>query len=115
MRYSAVLVVLLVLVGCSEPRKEVKLGEVLPNIPVPPNGEVVSREGGEDAIKIRFRTPASPEQVATYYRELLSREPWRLVSDVKTQDGAVALYAEQNGPPLWVTIRKAEGAPGSFV
>jgi hypothetical protein len=28
----------------------------------------------------------------------------------------VALYAEQkDGPPLWVTIRKAEGAPGSFV
>jgi hypothetical protein len=27
----------------------------------------------------------------------------------------VALYAEQDGPSLWVTIRKASGASGTFV
>jgi hypothetical protein len=27
----------------------------------------------------------------------------------------VALYAEQDGPPLWVTIRKADGAEGTLV
>jgi hypothetical protein len=76
---------------------------------------VVSREGGEDAIKVRFRSSLQPDQIAAYYREVLSKAPWRLVSDAREQDGGIALYAEQDGPPLWVTIRKAEGASGTFV
>lgn len=106
---------LLVLAGCSEPRKEPKLSETLPNLPAPPNSDVISREGGEDALKIRFRSSLQPDQVAAYYREVLSNTPWRLVSDTREQDGGIALYAEQDGPPIWVTIRKADGAEGTYV
>jgi hypothetical protein len=115
MRKPLLVATLLLLAACSEPRKEPKLGEAIPNLPVPPNAEVISREGGEEAIKIRFRSSQPPEQVADYYRNVLSKEPWRLVSDTRDQDGGVALYAEQDGPPLWVTIRKADGAEGTFV
>ena len=115
MKKPLLLISILVLAACSEPRKEAKLGETIPNLPVPPSSDVVSREGGEDAIKIRFRSTLDPEALATYYRGVLSKEPWRLISDTKEQDGGVALYAEQDGPPLWVTIRKAEGASGTFV
>ena len=106
---------ILALAACAEPRKGPKLSETIPNLPAPPNADVILREGGEDAIKIRFRSSLDPEQIATYYRTVLSKAPWRLVSDTKEPDGGVALYAEQDGPPLWVTIRKADGASGTFV
>ena len=106
----------LLLAACSEPRPPAaQFSDVMPNIPVPPESEVISREGGPDAIKLRFRSSQTPEQLAEYYRNELSRGAWRLVSDAVTQDGAIALYAETNGPPLWITIRKADGAPGTFV
>ena len=115
MRKSLLVAAMLLLAACSEPRKEPQLGEALPFIPVPPSSQVVSREGGEDAIKIRFRSTEDPDKIAAYYRDLLSKPPWRLVSDTREQDGGVALYAEQDGPPLWVTIRKADGAEGTLV
>ncbi len=115
MRKPLLVATVLLLGACSETRKEPQLGEAIPYLPVPPSAEVVSREGGEEAIKIRFRSTQDPDKIAVYYRDLLSKPPWRLVSDTREQDGGVALYAEQDGPPLWVTIRKADGAAGTFV
>lgn len=115
MRKSLLLVSILVLAACAEPKKGPTLGETIPNLPAPPNSDVIAREGGEDAIKIRFRSSLDPDQIAGYYRTILSKAPWRLVSDTREQDGGVALYAEQDGPPLWVTIRKADGASGTYV
>lgn len=115
MKKSLLFLSLLALAACREPQKTPQIGETLPNIPVPPSADLISREGGEDAIKLRFRSTLDPEEVATYYRNLLSKEPWRLISDTKEQDGGVALYAEQDGPPMWVTIRKASGTSGTFV
>ncbi len=104
------------LVACAEPpKKQAQVGETLPNLPLPPGGEVVSREGGEDALKIRFRSDIAPDQLVAYYRGVLGKPPWRLVSDTPSPDGAVTLYAEQDGPSIWVTVRKAEGAAGTFV
>jgi hypothetical protein len=106
----------LLLLGCTEPKPRPRLADVMPTIPLPPGAEVLASEGGEDALKIRLRSPAPPEPLATYYRDLLSQKPWRLVSDTRMADGGIALYAEQdNGPPLWVTIKKAEGAQGTLV
>ena len=115
MQKPLLLLALAAALACSEPQKTAKLSETIPNLPAPPNADVVSREGGTDALKVRFRSSLDPDQVAAYYREVLSRAPWRLVSDTKEQDGGVALYAEQDGPPLWVTIKKADGASGTFV
>jgi hypothetical protein len=115
MRTSLLLISLLGLAACAEPKKAPKLSETLPNLPAPPNSDVISREGGDEAIKLRFRSSLAPDQVAAYYREVLSKTPWRLVSDTREQDGGIALYAEQDGPPLWVTIHKADGAEGTFV
>ncbi len=104
------------LMACAEPpKKQAQVGETLPNLPLPPNGEVISREGGEDALKFRFRSDVPPEPMLQYYRDVLGKPPWRLVSDTPAPDGSVTLYAEQEGPSIWVTIRKADGAAGSFV
>jgi hypothetical protein len=46
---------------------------------------------------------------------MLSQGNWRLVSDLKNPDGSIALYAEQNGPPLWARIWKPKDRPGTMV
>lgn len=106
---------LLLALACSEPKKMPEIGETIPNLPLPPSAEVLSREGGDDALKLQFRSSSAPDEVASYYRAILSKAPWNLVSDNTQPDGTIALYAEQAGPPLWVTIRKADGASGTIV
>ena len=115
MRLLRPLILTLALAACSEPKKQVDISEAIPNLPLPPAGDLISKEGGEDALKLRFRSTDSPAAVADYYRNVLSRPPWSLVSDVTAPDGVISFYAEQAGPSLWVTVRKADGAAGSFV
>ena len=116
MRLRFLATAIILTLGCgSEPPKLPKLSETMPNIPIPPEAEVVSKSGGEDVLQIRFKTTLDPESTADYYRTFFSRNPWRLVSDTKTADGAIAMYAEGSGPPMWVTIRKAVGTSGSTV
>jgi hypothetical protein len=37
------------------------------------------------------------------------------VSDTKSADGTISLYAERNGPPLWVNIRKDPEGNGTLM
>jgi hypothetical protein len=116
MRRTLLLVLVAGLIACRESKPEARLSQTLPTLLVPPGATVISREGGEDALKIRFRSELTPEQVAEYYRNVLSKDPWNLVSDTPDREGKIALYAERpNGPPLWVSIGKATGASGTFV
>jgi hypothetical protein len=106
------------LLACgSEPRAPElpRFNEAFSTLPLPPNAEFVSRSGSSDALQITLRTPEDPEKVAGYYRAMLTRGNWRLVSDLKNPDGATVLYAEQDGPPLWVRISKPTDRPGSLV
>ena len=91
------------------------MSDALPVLLVPPASQVVGRAGSEDALQITFRSQWDEEDLAGYYRELLSQEPWDLVSDVEDREGATVLYAERDGPPLWIRINKAVGAAGSLV
>jgi hypothetical protein len=81
---------------------------------LPQHPELVARAGGADALQLTLFSPAEFEQVTEFYRTVLSKEPWRLISDKKNQDGSVVLYAEQRGPPLWVRIWKL-GDRGTMV
>lgn len=109
----------LILLACgSEPRADQPpppdLAKAFSNLPLPPEPELVSRAGGSDALQLTVHTPADFDQVADYYRRVLSGEHWRLVSDRKNPDGSIVLYAEQDGPPLWVRIWKL-GDRGTMV
>jgi hypothetical protein len=113
---KTILVLLLLLSACSErPKQEASIFEAFSVITVPPSSQLLNREVGEEAIKLRFRSELSPDDVAAFYRGQLVRSPWRLVSDVKQADGTISLFAEQDGPPLWVSIRRAPGSSGSLV
>jgi hypothetical protein len=107
-----------VLTGCnSEPRapRPPEFTQAFSSLPLPPNPEFVSRAGGADALQITVRSSAEMTQVADFYRGVLTQGNWRLVSDIKNADGSTALYAEQDGPPLWVKIWQAGDRPGTMV
>ena len=84
------------------------------NLPLPRDPELVSRAGSTDALQLTLHSPAGVDEVTEYYRTVLSNTPWRLVSDRKNPDGSTVLYAEHNGPPLWVRIWKL-GDRGTMV
>jgi hypothetical protein len=102
------------LAGCRDkPPKPAELSQAMPNLPLPPQPSFVQRSAGPDAVQIVLKSPATPEQVAAYYRDVFKRGKWRLVKDTKDRDGATVLLADQDGPPLWVRIRPA--SQGSLV
>ena len=95
--------------------KEPRIGQVFPNLPLPPDPQLVERSGSKDALQLTVRSPSDIGLVTNFYRDALSGGKWRLVSDVKSPDGSTSLYAEQDGPPLWVRIWKSEDQPGTMV
>jgi hypothetical protein len=99
----------LALAGCkdrpaSEAVKTPDVGQVFPHLLVPPQATLVSRSGSEDALQLVFETPVAREQVLGYYRANLTRNPWQLIGDTPSEDGAVVLFAERNRVPLWIRI-----------
>lgn len=101
--------------GDAPPPKSPEFAEVFPNLPLPPQATFVSRAGGEDALQITLRSPVAVEQVESYYRKTFKEKGWRLVNDSRDGEGGIVLFVEQDGPPLWVRIRKAEGGSGTLV
>lgn len=76
---------------------------------------MVSRAGSADALQLTVYSPSETARVTDFYRSALTQGTWRLVSDIKSPDGSTALYAEHDGPPLWVRIWKANDRPGTMV
>ncbi len=60
-------------------------------------------------------SPSETAEVVKYYRDVLSKGRWRLVSDQKRPDGKVMLYAEQDGPPIWVSVWPTTDSAGTMV
>jgi hypothetical protein len=89
--------------------------EALPFVPLPPQATFVGRSGGPDALQITVRSPLKPDDITAYYRQLLKRGGWHLLSDAKDREGATVLFAEKKGPPLWIRIQQAEDGNGTLV
>ena len=111
-----VVIVVLALMACRDrPPEPPKIGEVFPNLPLPPEASLVSRSGGSDAIQLTFRSPYKAKDVEAYYRAALTRGGWRLVNDMRDRDGSALLLAEQDGPPLWVRIHSTDDSAATIV
>jgi len=117
MRYRHLALAAILVAACNpDPSHEVaSVGQALPNLPLPPQAEVVSRAGSPTALQITFRSAVGPDEVLAYYRSILSEGGWSLESDTPDAAGASALYAVNGGHPLWVRIMRNPGAPGSIV
>ena len=108
--------VILALVACKDKGPQApKLSQVFPNLPLPPNASVVSRSGGADALQITLMSSAKAKDVETYYRAMLSKNGWRLMNDMRDKDGSVVLFAERDGPPLWVRIKSTDDSVATMV
>jgi len=108
-----------VLLACRSEARESQppppgLPKVFSNLPLPRDPELVSRAGSADALQLTVHSTAGVDEVTEYYRTVLSNTPWRLVSDRRNPDGSTVLYAEHDGPPLWVRIWKL-GDRGTMV
>jgi hypothetical protein len=95
--------------------KTASMHDALPFIPLPPEATFVSRSGGPDALQITVRSPAQADAITAYYRGVLQKGGWHLVSDAKDKDGATVLFAEKKGPPLWIRVQPAEDGKGTLV
>jgi hypothetical protein len=109
----------LLLVACKPEHRSAQppppdLTKAFRNLPLPPDPELVARSNGSDALQLTIHSPANIDEVTAFYRQVLSGEHWRLISDRTNPDGSTALYAEQDGPPLWVRIWKL-GDRGTMV
>ena len=100
---------MLALAGCKDdpPPKPPDFAEAFPNLPLPPSPKLVSTSGGAGALQLTMTSAARVEQVLGYYKSVFGKKPWRLVNEGKGPGGATVLLAEQNGRPLWVTVRQA--------
>jgi hypothetical protein len=110
------LVLCAALAACADKTpKMARVSEALPNIPFPPQASFVGRAGGPDALQITLRSPAGADAVGNYYRGVFKTGNWKLMNDAKDAEGAIVLFAQQNGPPLWVRIYPAAEGGGSMI
>src|SRR5690349_8585163 len=113
------LLICVALAGCADksPKntKIARLHDALPVLPLPPEPDIVSQAGGPDVLQVTVRSPAKSDVVEAYYRQTFKTGGWHLVSDAKDAEGAVVFLAEQNGPPLWVRVRKTQDGQGTLV
>lgn len=107
----------LVLAACSGERKidTPQLADVMPVVPLPPDSRLVGRVGSDEALQFTFLSRYSQEDMVSTYRRMFTAAPWTFISDAEAPDGAVILYVENDGIPLWVRITRTSGAPGSTV
>jgi hypothetical protein len=97
------------------PAKSPDTFTVFPNLPLPPGAKFVSRAGSSDALQLTMFSPNEATYVVEYYRDVLSKGQWRLVSDQKKPDGKVILYAERDGPPIWISVWPTTDSAGTMV
>ena len=106
------------LIACRDRNKPPKLpplDEAFSQLVLPPNATLIGRSGSQDALQLSFRSTADRNTLVAYYRDALSRRPWTLVSDTQDSTGAVTLYAEEPGPPMWVRIAPDPAGKGVLV
>ena len=87
--------------------------EVLPNLPLPPEGTLLTTQSSPEAMSVVSVTEVAVDSVLTYYRMILGKEPFRLINET-TADSITSFYVEQDGPSLWITVQR-NGPKGSMV
>lgn len=78
-----------------------------------PNSSLVNVSAGEDAAEISLSSPDSITRVVDWFRRALPLNGWRLLRDVRDQNGTVSMYAEHDGRPLWITLQPNVGGAGT--
>ena len=118
MRHSAV-ILMLALAGapaCNRPQSpdtRAMVQKSLHDVLVYPRSTVVDAASGTDAAQVTLTTLDSVGKVARWFREELTLNGWVLENDVTSGDGSIAITASKGSRPLWITLRRNVGGPGS--
>jgi len=79
-----------------------------------PHSTLVSISTGTDAAEATLVTDDAPERVARWFRDMLPMNGWQLRNEGKGAAGAVTIYAEKAGRPLWLTLKPNAGGAGTI-
>lgn len=102
------------LVGCHKAKpKEIDLARAFPNLPLPPEPQILTADRGTEAMQIIVVSPVTADSAVAYYRTVLSTDPFRLINEQKSGK-MTTFYAEQDGPSLWVSVAP-NGTAGSQI
>jgi hypothetical protein len=116
-RLASILCAVALLAACERPRQDQRARElaaqVLSDMLTYPGSGVVSVAAGEDAAEVVLTTPAGVDTVAAWYRSLLQLNGWELRQDAVSGEGTRIVYAVKGERPLWITLRRTAGAPGT--
>jgi hypothetical protein len=116
LHHFAFLVAVTLVAGCERrrpPDPHAMVQRTLKGVLVYPMSVQVSVSAGEDAAQVTMTSQDSVAKVAGWYRRSLATNGWTLTSDVTSADGSTTMSATQGKRPLWITVRRNEGAPGT--
>ena len=78
-----------------------------------PGSSIVNIAAGTDAAELQLASAAPADRIAAWYREALPLNGWELKNEGKGGDGALSIYAEKEGRPLWITLRPNPSGQGT--
>lgn len=109
------LLAMLAVAGCNRaaPVSRRTVTESLKGLLVYPRSQVVNMSSGDSAGQIMLTSPDGPDLVAGWFRQYLTLNHWSLENDAVQGDGSIAIYATRAGQPLWISIQRTTGGPGS--
>ena len=88
-------------------------GRALRGVLAYPKSVLVTVSAGDEAAQIVLSSPSDVAEVAGWYRQALPLNGWDVKSDEAGRDGTVTMYAEKQTRPLWITLRRNVGGPGT--
>lgn len=105
------------LLACERPGDPAKVrqmaGRALRGTLTYPNSSIVSIAAGDEAAELVMTSPDSVGAVATWFREALPLNGWKITRAGRDANGVVSIYAEQGERPLWLTLRPSVGGMGT--
>jgi hypothetical protein len=109
---AATLVAIVACVAKDDTHQPVRTPLVLAGVPIPDVARVVDTVGTADAVRVVLTIAWPPDSVAAFYRRELPKAGFRIVGDL-ADSTRIDLYAQREGPPLWVQVRPARQGNGS--
>lgn len=78
-----------------------------------PNSTILAVNAGSEAAEVTLTTADPVDRVAGWFRQALPMNGWQLRKEGKGAGGAVSIYAEKDGRPLWLALKPNTGGPGT--
>ncbi|MGH8623682.1 MAG: hypothetical protein ACRET3_16265, partial [Burkholderiales bacterium] len=116
-RACHVIIVLALLAACERPgdraRARVAASRALSGTLAYPRSTAVNVAAGEEAAQLTMTSPDSVAMIVAWFRRALPLNGWVIQREAGGAGGSVTLYAQKGERPLWITLQRNVGAPGT--